>query len=174
MGILEDIKGNTVTELTLSVPVDEVTEDIHDLFKALGANRSIESVHLNEDFIGDLRSNTRTELLTALASLPTLKEVHLADGLLMVQGVGEMVVKAKSLRVLSLKNIVLQGEEDNFKACERALYQHPNLKEFEMIDCDAALKDVKLDGLETAGKKCGTRSGSIADPVHVAQSAKSA
>jgi hypothetical protein len=174
MGILEDIKGNTVTELTMSVPVEDVTEDVHDLFQALRANRSIESVHLNEDFIGDLRSNTRSELLTALGSLPTLKEVHLADGLIMVQSVGEMVLKAKSMKVLSLKNIVLQGEDHHFKACESALYQHPNLKEFEMIDCDAALKDVKLDGLEMAGKKCGTRPGSIADPVHVAQSAKSA
>jgi Ran GTPase-activating protein (RanGAP) involved in mRNA processing and transport len=167
MSIFEDIKGNTATDLNLSVPADEVTEDIHEFFKALGANRSIESVNLSEDFIGDLRSESRSELLSALGSIPTLKEVHLADGLLMIQGVGEMVMNAKSLKVLSLKNIVLQGNDEHFKACESALYQHPNLKEFEMIDCDAALKDM-------AGKKCGTGSGSIADPVHHAQSAKSA
>lgn len=64
MGIFDDITENKVTELNLSVPADEVIEDIHALFKALGENKSIESVHLTDDFIDDLRSDSRTELFS--------------------------------------------------------------------------------------------------------------
>jgi hypothetical protein len=174
MGILEDIKENTVTELKLSIPADEVADDIHELFQALGDNKSIESVDLSEDFMGDLRADTRDQLLTALGSIPTLKEVHLADGLLMVESVGKMVSNAKSLRALTLKNIILQGTEDHFTACEAVLYQHPNLKEYDMIDCDAALKEINLDGLEKAGKKFSNGSGSISEPVPKTQSATTA
>lgn len=172
MGIFEDIKENNITDLKLSVPADEVADDIHEMFKVLGENKSIETVDLSEDFIGDLRPDTRIELLVALGTIPTLKEVHLADGLLMIESVGKMVMNAKSLRALTLKNIILQGTEDHFKACEAAFHQHAALKEFEMADCDAAVRGITLEGLEKAGKKRGT--GSIADPVHNVQSATTA
>jgi Ran GTPase-activating protein (RanGAP) involved in mRNA processing and transport len=175
MGIFEQIKDNSITELTLSVPTDEIADDVHEFFKALGENKSIETVKLNEDFIGDLRQDTRIELLQALGSVPTLKEVHLADGLLMITGITKMVTDAKSLKVLSLKDVVLQGTSEHFTAAEAALYQHPCLKEFELIDCVSAMKDVSLGALEKAGQKFSTGGGATSiEPVHNAQSAKTA
>lgn len=99
----------------------------------------------------------------------------LAGSLLMIEDIAKMVLCATSLRALTLKNIILQGTEDDFKACESVLYQHPNLKEFELSDCDAAIKEIMLDGLANAGKKSATgNAGSIADPIHNAQIAKTA
>jgi hypothetical protein len=174
MGILEQIKDNSITELNLSVPTDEIADDVHDFFKSLAENKSIETVKLNEDFIGDLRQDTRAELLQALGSIPTIKEVYLADGLLMINGITNMVSNAKSLKTLSLKDIVLQGTSDHFTACEAALYQHPCLKEFELVDCVPAMKDVSLGSLEKAGQKFSTGGASSIAPVQNAQSAKTA
>ena len=174
MGIFEDIKENTITELELSVPMDEVADDSHEFFKALGENTSIESVKFNEDFTGDLRSDTRAQLLSAIGSMKKIKEVHLADGLFQIEDIGDMVKRSPELRALTMKDIVLQGTEAHFSAMEKALYGAPNLKEYEMIDCDAAVKGCNLDGLVKAGQKCSTGQGSIADPTHKMQSAKTA
>ncbi|KAG7361978.1 hypothetical protein IV203_025644 [Nitzschia inconspicua] len=173
MGMLEDIKENNITKLDVSIPAEEVAENIYDLTNALRANTSIEIVHFDEDFLGDLTSDSRFELLVSLGFVSSLKEVHLSTGLLMIKGISEMIKNAKSLRVLTLNDIVLQGTEDDFLACENLLYQHPNLKQFEMHDCDAAVKEISLENLEKAGKK-KVATGSIADPVHSTRSAKTA
>lgn len=174
MGILEDIKENKITELDLSVPLDEIAEESYDFFKALGANTSIETVKFAEDFTGDLRSDGRTKLLDAVASMSAIKEVHLADGLFQINDIGDLVKRATSLRALTLKDIVLQGTKEHFTATESALYGAANLKEYEMIDCDAAMKDCSLEGLAKAGQKMAAGQGSISDPVHKNQTAVTA
>ena len=174
MGIFEDIKENKITELELSVPMDEVADGDHEFLKALGDNTSIEVVKFSEDFTGDLRSDTRAKLLDAISKMENIKEVHLADGLFQIQDIGNMVKSSPKLRALTLRDIVLQGTESHFSDVEKALYGAPDLKEFEMIDCDAAMKECNLDGLTKAGQKCSAGQGSIADPTQKVQTAKTA
>ena len=174
MGILEDIKENKITELELSVPLDEVADDSHDFFKALAENTSIETVKFGGDFTDDLRPDARSKLFDSIGAMENIKEVHLKDGLFQIRDIGDMVKRSPSLRALTLKDIVLQGTEAHFNATEAALYGAPNLKEYEMIDCDAAMKECNLNGLERAGQKCSTGQGSISDPAHNLQTAKTA
>jgi hypothetical protein len=85
-----------------------------------------------------------------------------------------MIKRASTLRSVTLKEIVLQGTDDHFKATESALYGAPHLKEYEMIDCDAAVKGCSLEGLEKAGQKMSIGGKGSIDPVHKAQTAKTA
>jgi hypothetical protein len=153
MSILEQVKANSIAELDIAAPAEEAVGDLHEFFAALGENKSIETVRLTEDFIGDLRHDTRIGLLEALGRIPTLKEVYLADGLLMIASITTLITSSKTLRALTLKHLTLQGVEEHFSAAESALYQHPSLKEFELIDCSPAVREISLDKLSKAGQK---------------------
>jgi hypothetical protein len=67
--------------------------------------------------------------------------------------------------------MALQGVEEHFAACEMALYAHMVLKEFEIVDCDAAVEDILLDSLEMAGKKVSAMAKSAtSSAIHVQKS----
>ncbi len=51
-----------------------------------------------------------------------------------------LLLQAKSLRVLKMNKLVLQGVADDFDAFEISLLQHGCLKEFEIEQCIAAMK----------------------------------
>jgi hypothetical protein len=175
MSILEQVKANSIKDLVIAAPAEEAVGDLHEFFKALQQNKSIGTVRLTDDFIGDLRHDTRHELLEALGQIPTLEEVYLADGLLMISDITAMISNAKTLRALTLKKLVLQGVEEHFSAAEAALFQHPSLKEFEVVDCTPALKEASLDNLIKAGQKFSSGGTPISgEPLPNAQSAKSA
>ena len=170
---LQKIKDNTLTDLELSVSADEAFDDVKEFFSALGENKSIETVKLTGDFIGDLRHDARHELLTSLGKITTLKEAYLGDGLVMLTDIQKMVTGAKNLRTFTMDNLVLQGVSDHFDAFEATLYAHPSIKEFEMIECTPASQDCSLEQLDRAGKKFSSPT-SINNPALKSQSAVSA
>ncbi len=114
---------------------------------------SIETVKLDKDFVGCLRHDDRSELLKTLGKIPSLKEVHLGDACLLVKDITTILVEAKGLVSFSLTTVVLQGDGACMDACELAVCQHPCLKQFELIDCSTAIKDLSIDSLQTAAKK---------------------
>jgi hypothetical protein len=135
MSILAKIQANDITNLHFSDADDELLDNSHKLIEALEKNTSIASVRFDADFLGCLRSDARSKIVKVAVKTPSLQEVHLEDALLMVVDITDMLFQAKSLRVLTLTNVVLQGVSEHFDVCERALYQHGYLKEFAMEDC---------------------------------------
>jgi Ran GTPase-activating protein (RanGAP) involved in mRNA processing and transport len=161
MTILQQIQGNGITDLRISEGADVVFDNMNALFEALERNTTIESVHFEQEFLGDLRNDARSKLLKALGKVPTLKEVHLADGVLQVSDITDLIVKVKGLRTLTLKNMVLQGVSEHFDACETALYHHGSLKSFDIEECTPAVKGISFENLYKAGKKYSGNAGAI-------------
>ena len=170
MSILKQIRTNAITELKLSMDADEITENTAEIVDALRSNKSIVSVHFEDEFLGGMRNDSRREVIEAIGYIPTLQRVHLADTLLVVSGIAKMLLNAKSLRELSISNILLQGIESDFSFFETALASHANLKLFKMEECKPAVKDISLDGLKTSA----TLRSSISEPIHNKQRAMAA
>jgi hypothetical protein len=148
--LLEQIQANAITDIKTSHPAEDVIGNVNIFFEALEQNNTIETVRFEGEFIGDLRNNERSKLLKTLGKIPSLQEVHLEHGLLLVIDVTEMLVKAKILRALTMTNIVLQGIKEDFDACEAAIYQHPCLKEFDVEGCTPAVSGISLQKLLNA------------------------
>jgi hypothetical protein len=174
MSILEKIQANDITNLHISDADDELLDFPHKLLEALEKNTSITSVRFDADFLGCLRSDARSKLVEAIGKIPSLQEVHLKDALLTVIAITNMILKAKSLRVLTLNNVVLQGVSEHFDACATALYQHVCLKEFGVEDCIPAVKDISLEKLHLAGNRQFSSAASIGSVVHNARGARTA
>ena len=170
--MLEKIKSNSLSVLHIATYVDDVFDDFSEFLEALESNTSLETVHLEKDFMGDLRSEARENLLKSLGKMKQLKELTLADGLLQIGHVSQMVQSLTSLRTLRLKNLVLQGIDADFDSCEAALYQHPGIKEFELENCSPALEHISIDRLNAASQKFAT--GTIRAPTLNAKSAMTA
>lgn len=153
MSLLDQVKNNEVVDLHIAAAADDVFDHVADFFEALDNNTSIETIHLEKDFIGDLRNDARSKLLYSMGQVKNLKEVTLGDGLLQINDVTKMILKARNLRSLHLHSLVLQGIASDFDACESALYQHGGMKEFEMTDCDTAISGISLEKLSKAGQK---------------------
>jgi Ran GTPase-activating protein (RanGAP) involved in mRNA processing and transport len=154
--MLDQIINNEISDLHLSAFAEDIFENFHDFVDALASNTSLDTIHLDKDFIGDLRNDSREMLLKSLGKNKNLKELTLEDGLLQIGHVTTMVQAAKSLRTLRMKNLILQGVESDFDACESALYQHPCIKEFEVIDCSPAVDHVSIEKLTNASAKFAT------------------
>jgi hypothetical protein len=161
MTLLEQIQANEITNVHVDNAADDVFENINAFLDAMGQNTSIESVHFEKEFIGDLRNDARTKLLKAIGQIPSIKEIRLGDALLQTVDITEMVTAAQALRALHLKNIVLQGVAEHFDACETALYKSHTLKEFDLEDCFPAVRGLSLEKLYNAGKKYA--SGAVID-----------
>lgn len=170
MSLLEKIEGNAITDLSIAEPADDVFEDISKLLDALEKNNTIESVTLEGHFLGDLRNDSRSKVLAAIGGISSLKEVHLADSLLLVLDIAKMSSKATTLQVLKLKNLVMQGIEEDFDGLEKALMQHSALKGFVMEDCIPAIGDISMDKLN----KCADQRTSIESPTQNQKTAKTA
>jgi hypothetical protein len=152
MSIVQQIQNNTVTNLRVSGEDDDVIANIDQVIEALEKNNTILSVTFHNHFLGCLRNDARSKLMNSLGRISSLQEVYLEDALLMVSDVAKLLVQAKGLKVLTLKNIVLQGVKEHFDACEMALY-HCSVKEFSMDSCIPALAEISLESLELAEKK---------------------
>jgi hypothetical protein len=155
MSIIQQIQNNTITNLRVSDEDEDVIENIHQVIEALEKNNTILSVTFHNDFLGCLRNDARSELMNSLGRISSLQEARLEDALLMVSDVAKLLVQAKGLKVLSLKNVVLQGVKEHFDACEMALFQHGSVKEFRMDSCIPAMEEISMESLELAGKKQG-------------------
>ncbi|CAJ1901985.1 unnamed protein product [Cylindrotheca closterium] len=170
MSILEQIQANSISQLKISQDADEISSNTGDIIDALRNNTSIESIHFEGEFLGEMRNTSRVAVVEAIGYIPTLRRVHLADALVLVNAVTKMLCNATELRELSIGNLVLQGIESDFSALEGALAAHNCLKLFKMDKCIPAVKDISLEGLTTSSAQLS----SISDPVPNQRSATTA
>ena len=170
MSILEQIRSNSITELNLSQDADEITEKTSELVDALRNNKSIVSIRFEDEFLGDMRNDSRREVVEAIGQIPTLQRVYLADTLLLASAIAKMLCSAKALRELSISNVLLQGIESDFSSFEATLASHPSLKLFKMEECKPAVKGISLEGLKISA----TVRSNISEPVPNQQSAMTA
>ena len=70
-----------------------------------------------------------------------LIELHMSQSLLMAETLTKLIVKAQKLRIIKLKEISIQGNNEDISACELAIVAHPALKEFNMDKCMPASKN---------------------------------
>ena len=152
MAILDEIRSNSITTLHLSTDPDDIYGSTKEFVDALEKNESIEEVVFDKDFIACIYGNERGDILEAVALLPNLHSVKLADACLMVSFMSQMTKLAKGLRSFTLDKIVLQGVQSDFDAFEAALMQHGNLKEFHMNDCITANDGLDMEKIVKAGK----------------------
>ena len=170
MSILEKIKANTISQLKISQDADEISDNTADIIDALRKNTSIESIHFEGEFLGEMRNDSRCAVVEAIGCIPSLRRVHLADALVLVNAVTKMLCKASELRELTIGNLVLQGIDCDFSALEAALAAHNSLKLFKMDKCIPAVKGISLEGLTSSS----TQLSSISDPVPNQRSATTA
>jgi hypothetical protein len=153
MSLLAQIQANEITNLRVSDTDGELLDNVHEFIAAVEQNRTLESIHFENEFLGCLRNDSRSELLQALGKVSSLQQIDLGGACMLVSDITLLLLQAKSLRVFKMNKLVLQGVEKDFDACEMALLQHGCLKEFEMGQCIPAVKVISLDKLEQAGKK---------------------
>ncbi len=168
------IQNNTITNPRVSGEDEDVIENIQQVIEALEKNNTILCVTFHNHFLGCLRNDARSNLVDSLGRISSLQEAHLEDALLMVSDVADLLVQAECLKVLTLKNIVLQGVKEQFDACEMALYQHGSVKEFRMDKCTPALEEISLERMELAGKKQGACPTTIQTAQQQSKGAKTA
>lgn len=169
MNILEDLQANSIKELHLSDPADEVFGDVGKLVDALEGNTSLSEVRFDGHFLGDLRNDARSKVLLAIGSVTSLKDIFLADSLLLVMDIAKMVKNAKKLETLTLHKLVLQGIEEDFDSFQAALHAHTSLKIFEVDSSIPAVKNISMKKLTESAEKL-----TIGSPQHNSASAKSA
>eukprot|EP00980_Cylindrotheca_fusiformis_P002146 scaffold481_cov208-Cylindrotheca_fusiformis.AAC.12 len=161
MRIIEQIEANSITEITLSQDADEISDNVNIIIDALRKNESLVSIRLEEHFLGELRNDSRRQVLEAIGLIPTLKRVHLGNSLLVVNGITKMLCEATSLCELSLGEVLLQGIQQDFNALEAALHSHPALKVFTMEACTPAIRGISLEPLA----KSTSKSSAISSPM---------
>ena len=180
MSLLESIRSNDIIHLHLRDSIDDIfvvgdgsdstttsstrrtrrrsfASAIGEFLVALERNTSIESMHLEKDFMADLRQEYRERLLYALGRVKSLRELTIADSLLQIRHLSLMIQDSKSLRYLCLQNIVLQGVKSDFDECEEIIHGHDCTKtDLELVNCMAAISNLSLQGL-SKDKSGGTR-----------------
>lgn len=145
--IVEQIQANVISKLHFTSADDEVIDDVTPIIDAIKSNSSIECVEFLDDFLGCIRNDSRTELLQALCKVPCLNEVHLEDGLIMIDVIADLITKCKGLKILTLNRIILQGVQEDFDTTEMALHQNHSLKELTIKDCSSAIEGIFLNNL---------------------------
>jgi hypothetical protein len=170
MSVLEQIQGNHVTDLIISKSVDEYC-DVFKLMSALSKNKSIQSIRLEGDFLDDLSSIKRGEVLESIIPIPTLKTVHLGDSFLFTSDIAKMLGGIPDLEQLTLEQLVLQGIKVDFDLLESNLLAHSSLKSFKMVECCTAISDISLEKLNQSAKKMSTISSPVSTNKQTAQTA---
>lgn len=159
MGIVDQIEKNEVSALTLTdIPKAclEKGQKVDALVQALQTNTSVTVVHLQNDFLACVRADMRSQIIQAVGRLPNIRQVYLGDSLVLVPDLTELLTNAKSLTVLNLHDVCLQGPPEYFDEFESALRTHPTLKTFDMKDCMTANQSIDMEKIQTAtdsGKK---------------------
>jgi ribosomal protein L12E/L44/L45/RPP1/RPP2 len=161
MSVLAQIQANEIINLRVSDADNELLDNVHKFIEALEHNHTLESIHFEDHFLGCLRNDSRSELLQSLGQVSSLQEVHLAGACMLVSDATLLLLQAKSLRVLTINKLVLQGVDKDFDA-------------FEMEQCVPAVKGVSLDKLEKAGKKLVSATASGGAPPAQLQNLTSA
>ena len=155
MSIIEKIKNNNITKLHLAWNDEEILENWSPACKALKVNTSILTVVLDDEFLGCLRHDARSEFLESLANLSNLQELSLQDALVQIDDVAKILNKVKGLKVLTLKSLVFQGLQKDFDITETSLKVHPSLKELKIENCGPAIDSVDMSNLKLGSPKQG-------------------
>lgn len=157
--LLWQIESNMIRTLEINKEVEEVFagcdirfNDISLLLKALVVNESIRSIRFEGDFLDCLHPESRSELIQTISYLPSLVKFDLGDTPIMVSDLCHLITRSRSLRSLTLHDLVLQGDPEDFNALELGLSHHPSIKEVEMNECAPATIGVDLVHLKMAGK----------------------
>lgn len=162
MTILSDIQTNKVINLIIKESVENVSGDVHTLIAALKSNTSIMAVRLEGDFLDDLSSLERGDVLQAIKSIASVKSVHLGDSFILTKDVAAMLKGVPGLLELTMSDMVLQGIQMDFDQLEQALHAHSSLKFFKMDDCVTSVQDIDLSKLEESEQKLSTISSPVA------------
>jgi hypothetical protein len=145
MGIVDDIKANTVEELHLSNVPEDYFGETKEFVDAMNANTSIKRVILDGEFLASAVGKERADIVSAVGSLPNVESVTLNDSLLLVGiCVANMVKNAKSLQELSIEKCLLQGIPDDFDTFKDALKNNAAVKKVHIAECNAANDKVNL------------------------------
>ncbi|KAG7351521.1 hypothetical protein IV203_010881 [Nitzschia inconspicua] len=153
MGIVSQIENNEVTSLIVTdMPKVclEKGQKVDAMIEALQSNTSIEVVHLKDDFLACVRADMRSQLIQAVGKLPKIRQVYLGDTLLLVPDLTDLLINAKSLTVLNLTAVCLQGPPEYFDDFEKALRTHTALKTFDMKDCMTANQGIDIEKIANA------------------------
>lgn len=153
MSLLHRIEHNEITELKIDAMSREAFEGKKkdDVFlEVMGKNHSITSVRFEGDFLACLRGDVRSNVVIGIGKLPAIRSIYLGDSLLLAPDLTEMLVNAKNLRVLHLRDVCLQGAPDFVEALATVLKHHATLKDFELINSMASNQSVDLERLREA------------------------
>mmetsp|Transcript_17401 Transcript_17401/g.30315 ORF Transcript_17401/g.30315 Transcript_17401/m.30315 type:complete len:178 (+) Transcript_17401:228-761(+) len=174
MGLLSEIENNKVTSLHLTDMPKKSFEGakVEDFCTALEKNTSITTVHMKDDFLACLRGDQRSQVVKAVGKLPAVTEIYFGGSLLLAPDLTSVVETAKTLKVLHLHDVCLQGAPELCKDFEKALSAHSALKEFDMKDCMTANASVDLEAVVAAGKKSSCGGG--VDPAVITPGAATA
>mmetsp|Transcript_8885 Transcript_8885/g.21179 ORF Transcript_8885/g.21179 Transcript_8885/m.21179 type:complete len:171 (-) Transcript_8885:179-691(-) len=162
MTILSGIESNTVMNLIIKDSIDEVCSDVHTLINALKSNTTIIAVRFEGDFLDDLSSLQRGEVLEAITAIESLKTVHLGDSFIFTKDIAAMLKSVPGLLELTMSDMVLQGIQIDFDQLEQALHAHTGLKFFKMDNCVTSVQDIDMSNLEKSEKKLSTISSPVA------------
>lgn len=158
---VKQIQGRQIVScstLVINDGDDDILNSVDVLIDALQNSSGIESVYMGQDFLGCVRCDTRSRLIKSLASCPSassgiLEQIHFSDCLLQISDLTSLLAQARGLKILSLKDVVLQGIPEHFDTCAAALYQHGSLKELRLEDCITAIRSIRLRTLIEAAQK---------------------
>lgn len=146
MGILDDIKANSIDELHLSNLSEDYFATAEEFSEAMGSNSSIKSVIFDGDFLVCLKAVDRAIIVSSVGKLPNVETVVLKDSRLMVGiCVTNLVRNAKQLKGLSMIKCTLQGIPDDFENLKAALSESTSIKSLQITDCFAPHAGVNLD-----------------------------
>ena len=143
--VISQLEFNDISELVLSEDDEECIDEAMYISKALAQNYSVNVIRLNE-YLACLRNDDRTEFIEAIGSALSIQEVHIDGGLIQVDDLVALLFCAKTLKVLKLKNVVLQVIQEHFQELERSLY-HKDLKDFALENVTPAVEGIDTSNL---------------------------
>ena len=150
MGILDDIKSNSIEELHLSNDPDDYFENSKEFADAMKENTSIKTVIFDKDFLACSKGDDRATIVSSLGALPNVEKVVLKDSFLMIGiCVANLTKDAKQLKELSIANCTLQGVPQDFDKFVTALKDNQTIKNLHITDCHAPHGEVDLTKVMT-------------------------
>jgi hypothetical protein len=154
MGIVDDIKNNSITTLHLSEAPEDYFADSSVFADAMAANISIEKVVFDKDFLSCAMGAERAQMVSSIGALSNAKSVTLKDSLLNTGVcVANLTKNSKSLEELVIENCLLQGNTDHFQLFENAINESPTLQTLRIHNCNAPNDNVTLANFVESLKK---------------------
>jgi hypothetical protein len=145
MGIIDDIKGDSLEELHLSNAPEDYFGAPEEFADAMKANTSIKTVVFDNDFLACSKGDDRATIVSSVSAPPNVEKVILKDSLLVIGScVTNLTKNAGRLTDLSIVNCTLQGTPEDFDTFVTALKNNGTLKNLHITDCHAPHADVDM------------------------------